>query len=74
MREDEHFDFLKEVGQRVRIIRKEKNLTMENLAYETGMECRQIGRIERGEINTSLLSMKRIAIALDVDLHLFFTS
>ncbi len=72
MRDDLQNIFLKRVGNKVRGFRKDKNFTMENLAFETDIEYRQIGRIERGEINTTLLSMMRISIALNVELNLFF--
>jgi len=72
MRDNAQNIFLKEVGHKVRSYRKAKNYTMESLAFDTDMEYRQIGRIERGEINTTLISMLRISTVLKVDFHLFF--
>jgi hypothetical protein len=37
------------------------------LAYEAEIELRQIGRLERGEINTGILSVKIIAEILKID-------
>jgi len=72
MRDSSHDLFLKGVGNNVRRYRKEKKYTMVSLAFDTDMEYRQIGRIERGEINTTIISMLRIALVLEVELHLFF--
>jgi transcriptional regulator with XRE-family HTH domain len=64
--------FLKRVGANIRRIRNEKGLSMEVLAHETEIEYRQIGRIERGEINTTIISLVRIAEVLKVDISQFF--
>ena len=45
---------------------------MEAVAYKAEIEYRQLGRIERGEVNTTLVSLLRIADALEVDLNAFF--
>ena len=39
---------------------------MEGLANEIEMEYRQLGRIERGEVNTTVLSLLKIAEALKI--------
>lgn len=72
MKTENYNFFLKEVGKNIRCIRKEKNFTMENLAFESGIEYRQIGRIERGEINTTIISLLRISTVLNVELVAFF--
>ena len=73
--DNSHYDiFLKEVGKQVRRIRKEKGLSMETLAYNTEIEYRQLGRIERGEINTTIISLKKLAKALDVPVTEFLIS
>lgn len=64
--------YLKQLGNNLRRIRKEKGLTMEILANEAEIEYRQIGRIERGEVNTSIISLLRIAEILKVDIKVFF--
>lgn len=45
---------------------------MEGLAHEIEMEYRQLGRIERGEINTTVLSLLKIATALKVSVKDLF--
>lgn len=62
---------LKSVGANVRRIRIEKGLTMEQVANEAEIEYRQLGRIERGEVNTTLISLYRIAEAMGVNFSQF---
>jgi transcriptional regulator with XRE-family HTH domain len=57
---------VKAFGKNIRKIRKEKGISQEQLAFDTDMELRQIGRIERGEINTGIKSVFIIAKALSV--------
>lgn len=47
-------------------MRLEKGLSQEDLSYEGDLDISQIGRIERGEVNTSLGVIQRIAKALKV--------
>jgi transcriptional regulator with XRE-family HTH domain len=72
MRIRTHDIYLKAFGNNLRRIRKEQNFTMESLAFLSEIEYRQIGRIERGEINTTLLSVYRIAEVLHIDMYLLF--
>lgn len=58
--------FIKKFGQRLKTIRKSKGISQEQLAWESGFELSQIGRIERGEVNTSISHVAAIAKALKV--------
>jgi len=58
--------FIKKFGQRLRDIRKTKGISQEDLAWKTGFELSQIGRIERGEVNTSISHIAAIAKALKI--------
>jgi transcriptional regulator with XRE-family HTH domain len=64
--------FLKAFGRHLSEIRKSRNFSQESLAYESGIELRQIGRIERGEINTGLSSIVLIAETLKIDMKDLF--
>jgi transcriptional regulator with XRE-family HTH domain len=59
--------FLKAFGNNLRLKRKELGFSQERLAYEAEIELRQLGRIERGEINTGIISIKIIADTLGID-------
>ena len=62
-----HEDFLRAFGNNLRITRKRLGFSQERLAYESEIELRQIGRIERGEINTGIGSLKIIAETLGIN-------
>ena len=55
------------VGAKIRKIRITKGLSIQNLAYEIGIEYTQLSRIERGKINTSIYQLFVISRALQVD-------
>jgi transcriptional regulator with XRE-family HTH domain len=59
-------DFLKLFGNKIRIVRKAKGLTQEELAENCGLQNTYIGGIERGERNISLQSVERLAEGLGV--------
>lgn len=48
----------------LRKIRKEKGLSQEKLAYKIDLSLSQIGRIERGEVNPTICTVKVIAEGL----------
>lgn len=58
---------LKVLGERIREMRKVKNLTQEDLAYESDIDRSYIGGVERGERNLSFDKLCQIASALGCD-------
>lgn len=60
--------FLKKLGDRIRHLRKSKNMTQVELGVACNNYGEQIGRIERGELNVSISTLKVIAKALNVKL------
>lgn len=66
MKQNKDNDYLKALGANIRLIRQSKSITMEELANNAEIEYRQLGRIERGEINTSVLSLLRLSECLAV--------
>ncbi|RYC50781.1 MULTISPECIES: helix-turn-helix domain-containing protein [Flagellimonas] len=65
-------EIMKSVGQRIQQLRNAKGLTQFQLSIEADITKNQIGRIERAERNTSLVTLNRIASALGVPLHTLF--
>lgn len=59
--------FLQTIGGKVKKARESKKLSQFQLGIEAEIPKNQIGRIERGEINTSIYTLKRIADALGVE-------
>ncbi|MET1174589.1 helix-turn-helix domain-containing protein [Paenibacillus amylolyticus] len=62
------------VGKQIRIIRKSKNFTQEQLGEKVRLPQPYIGGIERGERNISLDTLERLLGALDVSPSEFFRS
>ncbi|WP_293165782.1 helix-turn-helix domain-containing protein [Muricauda sp. TY007] len=60
------------VGKKIRQLRKESGMSQFQLSIEADLTKNQIGRIERAERNTSLVTLNRIAKALKVQLHELF--
>ena len=62
---------LKKIGERLQQLRLHKNFTQKELAFMVDVEISQITRIERGIINTSILSLMRICDALEISVSEF---
>ena len=56
-----------EFGQRIRQLRKIKGLTQGRLAVKAGLHYTYVGSVERGEKNISLINIKNLAHALEVE-------
>lgn len=60
---------LKKFGNKVRVLRKEKGWSQEELGNRAKLHRTYIGSIERSERNISLLNIERIARALNVSIE-----
>jgi transcriptional regulator with XRE-family HTH domain len=65
-------DILKKFGIKVRDLRKQRNLSQEELADKAGLHRTYIGMIERAEKNITLVNIEKIANALEVSIKDFF--
>jgi len=59
-------------GQRVRELRKARNLSQEQLAELTGFHRNYIGMIERGERNPALVNIEIFANTFEMNLSELF--
>ena len=62
----------KKIGSKINQVRKEKNITQEDLALNSGLNRAYIGYIERGERNPSTDTLSKIAKSLKVPLKELF--
>ncbi|WP_422350209.1 helix-turn-helix domain-containing protein [Flagellimonas sp.] len=69
---EKDYEFLKKLGNRIRELREQTDLSQAALEIDSKMSKNQIGRIERGEISTSVATLNLIAKALQVDIQSFF--
>lgn len=63
---------MSKVGERIRFLREQRNLSLHQLAVEAEISKNQVWRIEQSEHNTSLVTLNRIAVALKIDLEELF--
>ena len=66
MKETEHREFLINFGERVKSLRLSQNISRVQMAFEIGCNEKQLRLIEKGEINTGILSILKIAKVLEV--------
>src|SRR5690606_39330864 len=63
---------MKEIGSKIKALRKEKKLTLKTIADETGFSISFISQLERGKSSATLESLKKISLALGVNPGYFF--
>ncbi len=68
MEKDKH---LIELGNQIRLLRKSKGLSQEQLAFQAEVDRSYVGGIERGERNVSFLTLVKIAYCLGSDVSKF---
>ena len=60
------YKIAQKVGKKLRVVRHKKKITQEEVAARASIHVTTFGRIERGEINTPLQTINKIAQALGV--------
>ena len=63
---------LKNFGANLKKLRSQRGISQEELSYQADLDISQIGRIERGKVNTSICVIQRIAKALEVEIKELF--
>ena len=66
--EKENELFLISLGEKIAKIRKEKNLTQVELGYRCDFDKSNMRRIEIGGTNPTILTLRKISKALDIDI------
>lgn len=72
MKYTRHTEGLRQVGNRLRTLRKARGLSQEQLAWKADLELSQISRIERGVISAGLSQLFTIAEALEIPVKELF--
>ncbi|MFB9279403.1 helix-turn-helix domain-containing protein [Cohnella cellulosilytica] len=60
------------LGERIRLLRRESNLSQEQLGELAGLHTNYIGQVERGEKNVTVESLEKIAAGLRVSMEELF--
>jgi transcriptional regulator with XRE-family HTH domain len=64
---------IKDLGKRVKTIRKVRGLTQEELGEKASLSYKFIGEVERGKVNPSFNTLLALAKALNIDIGQLFT-
>ncbi len=67
MKKQAHNQFLKKFGSHLTSLRKKHGISRVQLAFEMGTHEKQLRLIEKGEINTGILTLYKIALVLDIE-------
>ncbi len=62
----------KQLGARIRYLRTQKNMTIEDLALEAEINRNYLSDLERGTRNPTVVVLNKIAKALDINLSTLF--
>lgn len=62
----------KVIGDRIRLLRTEKGLSIEELAFRAGIDASNLGRLEKGKRNASLVVIEKLAAALETNFEELF--
>ena len=61
-----------EIGQKIKQLRRAKEMTLKELAEKSDLSISFLSMVERGVTSAALLSLKKIADALEEDISVFF--
>ncbi len=60
-------NILNAVGAQVRKVRKRQRMSQEDVAHKAGIAVSQVGRLERGKLNSSITTLFVIALAMEIE-------
>ncbi|MFI3330947.1 MAG: helix-turn-helix transcriptional regulator [Rikenellaceae bacterium] len=69
MKASQYDTTLKRIAENIRSKRKEKKLTIQELAYRCDMERSNMSRIESGKVNVTIKTLCTIATALEIKIE-----
>ena len=64
--------YISAFGKNLKKLRKAEGLSQEDLANDADIPLSQVGRIERGEVNTTISTAYVLAKALDIEIYELF--
>ena len=65
-------DTIKQIGNRIKEIRKKNNLTQSELAEKINVDSKYISRLETGNSTPSIATIIKLGEALETDISKFF--
>ena len=67
-------DIKHKFGRRIKEIRAIRGISQEELAFRAGLHRTYVSSLELGNRNVSLLSIEKLAVALECSMEDFFTN
>ena len=61
-----------ELGMRIRYLREQKKMTLEDLSFEADINKNYLSDLERGNRNPTVKVLSKIAVALGISLETLF--
>lgn len=62
----------KQLGMRIRYLREQKKMTLEDLSFEADINKNYLSDLERGNRNPTVKILEKIAMALEITLEELF--
>ncbi len=62
-------NYFKELGEKIKSLRKAKKLTLSSLCYKNGLEPSTVSRIEKAQVDAKLSTLLKIAEALEIKIN-----
>lgn len=69
---DDKNKILAQLGQNIKTLRLAKKMTQLELSIDSGVPLSQIGAIEQGKLNTTVMTLTKIAGSLGVEVKELF--
>ena len=66
-------DIYQQLGKRIVYLRKKKKMSSLDLAIEAGINKNYLNDLENGRRNPTIMILRKISIALDIDIAELFT-
>lgn len=61
------------LGERIKSIRQQKGLSLEDVGKRTGKDRQSIHKLEKGEFNPTFIYLQAVCKGLDIELSELFT-
>jgi len=65
-------EVLKDLGMKIREIRKSKGMTLKELAHKIDKDIQSVQRLETGGVNPTYIYLLEVAIGLEIDIKDLF--
>lgn len=71
-KDNERILLAKVIGEYIESLRRDRNLNQQELTLLSGVPERSLRRIERGEVNVNVYSLRQVVLALDEEMPEFW--